>query len=276
MATPVRKALVRAVMRILYPLIRILLRNGLPFNAFAEIAKAVYVDVAMTEFQMPGRKASVSRTAVVTGLTRKDVSRLLEEKQPEDRADLDRYHRAARVVAGWVRDADFAEGESPARLALDGDGPSFAELVRRYSGDMTARSVLDELLNAGTVQLDEAGRVQLLARSYVPAGDDLAKVAILGTDVSYLVETINHNLVGATPFYQRKVAYDNLPADFVERFRGEAARQCQALIENLDRQLAGHDRDHNPSVGGEGRRFAGIGIYYFERDLEDKDGEKPS
>ena len=272
MSTDLRTALFQAVTRILRPLVRILLRNGVPFNAFAELAKQVYVEVAMNEFQLPGRKPSVSRTAVVTGLTRKDVSRLHDAELPEDRAGLERYNRAARVVAGWVRDADFQDGESPARLPLDGEGATFAGLVRRYSGDMPARAVLDELQNVGTVRVDEDGRVHLLARSYVPAGDDVSKLDILGTDVAYLVETINHNLTGNAPYFQRKVAYDNLPDEFVESFRGDAARQCQALIENLDRQMSTNDRDANPKVAGQGRRFAGVGIYYFERNLENPEG----
>lgn len=272
MSTDLRTALFQAVTRILRPLVRILLRNGVPFNAFAELAKQVYVEVAMNEFQLPGRKPSVSRTAVVTGLTRKDVSRLHDSGAPEDHSSLERYNRAARVVAGWVRDPDFQDGESPARLPLDGAGRTFAELVRRYSGDMPARAVLDELRNVGTVRLDDDGRVHLMSRSYVPAKDDVAKVDILGTDVAYLVETINHNLISDPPYFQRKVAYDNLPDEFVESFRADAARQCQALIENLDRQMSAQDRDANPKATGQGRRFAGVGVYYFEKNLEHPKG----
>ena len=39
-----------AVGRLLRPLVRVLLRNGMPFGAFADLAKQVYVDVAIKEF----------------------------------------------------------------------------------------------------------------------------------------------------------------------------------------------------------------------------------
>ena len=92
------------------------------------------------------------------------------------------------------------------------------------------------------------------------------KLHILGTDVALLVSTIDHNLnPGPTgPFYQRKVAYDNLPDEVLPEFRKYSAKKAQLYLENLDRWLSKHDRDDTPLVKGSGRNQAGIGIYYFE------------
>ncbi len=96
-----------AVARILKPLIRVLLRNGMSYGTFADIAKRQYIEVALNEFPVEGRKQSVSRVSVITGLTRKEVSRVVALDQAEDDKASDRYNRAARVVAGWRRDPDF-------------------------------------------------------------------------------------------------------------------------------------------------------------------------
>ena len=63
--------LAAAIARILKPLIRILLRNGISYGTFADIAKRQFIDVARNEFSIEGRKQSVSRMSVITGLTRK-------------------------------------------------------------------------------------------------------------------------------------------------------------------------------------------------------------
>lgn len=265
----------RAGLRILHALVRVLLRHGVSFHSFCDLAKQAYVDVARDEFALPGRKPSISRISVLTGLTRKDVQRLLNAAAAADGSVGERHNRAARVVAGWVRDADFHDSEGTPRV-LPFDGPaSFSELVRRHSGDVTPRAVLDELERVGTVEREGAGSIRLLARAYIPRRSDLAKLAILGSDVSLLIGTIDHNIQDIDqPRFQRKVMYDNLPIEAVEPLRLLAARQGQELLELLDAWMAQHDRDANPSVRGSGRRRAGMGVFYFEEDLDDSNREK--
>lgn len=272
--TPARSALKAAVQRILRPLVRILLRNGIACAECIDWLKQAYVSVAMQEFRAPGRKPTISHAAVVTGLTRKDVQRMVQQQQGDD--DDGPVNRAARVVAGWVRDQAFHGPDgSPRPLSFDGE-QGFAELVRRYSGDMPPRAVLDELLRVGAVGEDDQGRAVLKARSYIPAQDELAKLHILGTDVSALLETIDHNISRKSdnPRYQRKVRYDNIPLSQITALRPQIAERCQALLEELDKLLAEYDRDTNTSITGDGRGVAGVGIYYFEHVLRE-DGDLP-
>ena len=279
----VHKVLSGAIARILRPLFRVLLRNQLSFNAFSDIAKRVYLEVASREFGIPGKKQTVSRVSILSGLTRKEVQRVLKLVPSTDSESVERYNRAARVVAGWVRDSDFGDASgNPLALAPQQGAVSFASLVRRHSGDVPARAVLDELLRVGAVDTLPDGRVRLLARAYVPRGSEPDKLNILGTDVADLISTIDHNLQlgghdplfqpkvmlgGRDPLFQRKVMYDNLPAEALPEFRDHSSEQAQALLERLDRWLAEHDRDTNPRVTGTGRLRAGVGIYYFEEQL---------
>ena len=241
------------------------------FNAFCDFAKQVYVEVGMREFGIPGRKQSVSRTSILTGLSRKEVQRTLgEQTQSASSEGQERYNRAARVIAGWVRDSEFTDrAGDPLVLAPAGDGASFSVLVKRYSGDVPARAVLDELLRVGAVEQLADGHIRLLSRAYIPRTSDLDKLDILGADVADLITTIDHNLgQGAgDPRFQRKVMYDNLPEEAISRFRALSAEQAQALLEKLDAWLSQHDRDMNPALKGTGRVRAGIGIYYFEEKL---------
>jgi len=212
--------------------------------------------------------------AILTGLTRKEIQRIsaLDQARDAEGAEgAERYNRAARVVAGWVRDREFNDpnGE-PRALSAEGRVDGFAELVRLHGGDVPARAVLDELLRVGAVERDPAdGRIRLLARAYIPRTSDLDKLAILGSDASDLIDTIDHNMRHGErdPRFQRKVMYDNLPIEAIPVFRELSAARAQALLEKLDRWLSEHDRDANPAHQGSGRVRAGLGIYYFEENL---------
>ena len=262
------KPLFAAILRLLRPLVRILLRNGVSYSTFADYAKWVYVDVASSkEFSIKGRKQSTSRVSVITGLSRKEVMRVRKLPKPDDSASAERYNRAARVIAAWRRNRNFLDAKGqPAPLPMAGPGVSFSELVKRFSGDVPVRATLDELIRVGAVERLEDGRINLLTRTYIPASSDADKLHILGTDVTHLISTIDHNLKSDPigPFFQRKVAYDNLPDEVLPVFRKHSAKRAQALLESLDRWLAQRDRDITPTVKGTGRNQAGIGIYYFE------------
>lgn len=263
--------LIASLARLLRPLVRILLRLGIPFGTFAEVAKQVYVDVAEHDFPPPdGRKQSDIRVATITGLTRKEVLRLKREPAQNGSELIDQYNRAARVISGWLSDPDFCdETGQPKALPLEGQAPDFASLVQRFSGDMSARVISDELLRVGAIKMD-GGLVQLVRAAYVPSGDLNAKVSILGNDVSELIDTIDYNMtpgLDATRF-QLKVAYDNLPREIIPIFHQLASERGFELLKALDGFLQTHDRDRNPASEGTGRMRAGLGIYYFEQDLE--------
>lgn len=281
MTVELNKALSAAILRLLKPLVRILLRNGVSYGAFSDLAKRVFVDVARDEFGVEGRKQTDSRVSVITGLTRKEVARIKKLDAPDDSGAAQEYNRAARVISGWLRDQRYllADG-TPAPLPFDGNGKnggnggqvSFSELVKTYSGDMTARSILDELIRVGAVERDQDGKIRLLVSAYVPKGSDAGKLHILGSDVALLIGTIDHNLHNTEeqPRFQRKVAYDNLPAEALPQLRKLANEYSQALLQEIDRYLAQQDRDVHPDVQGAGRKHAGIGIYYFEEDLPEE------
>jgi len=143
---------------------------------------------------------------------------------------------------------------------------TFSELVKRYSGDVPARAILDELIRIGATERLEDGNLRLLAQAYGAEGSEADKHHILGTDVGHLISTIGHNLkpdpIG--PLFQRKIAYDNLPDEILPAFRKLSAKRAQNLLEKLDRWLAQRDRDVTPTVKGNGRNRAGLGVYYFE------------
>jgi len=272
------QALSAATLRLLRPLVRILLRNNVSHRTFAELAKVAYVEVASAEFGIAGKKQTVSRIAILSGLTRKEVQRLLAQTPDTDSVVEEEYHRASRVITGWVRDPDFGDGKGhPHPLRMEGKRASFKELVKRYSGDIPVRAMLDELLRVGAVKQLKDGRICLLSRGYIPQKGVVEKLQVLGTDTADLISTIDHN-VNQKPSksrFQRKVMYDNVSVEAAKEFQVLASAQGQELLESIDRWLSHRDRDVNPASKGTGRVRVGLGIYHFEEQLK-SDQENPA
>ncbi|MBW8758098.1 MAG: hypothetical protein JF586_10870 [Burkholderiales bacterium] len=265
--TALTQALGAALARLLRPLVRLMLRHSFSYSAFESVAKRVYAECAMQDFALPGRKPSVSRAAVLTGLTRKEVNTLLTEPWSGVNADSTHYNRAARVVTAWVRDARFSGiGGTPRALAMEGaDG--FSELVRLNGGDVPTRAVLDELVRVGCVRPRPDGKVELVQRGFVPNKSMVAKISFLGSEVADLVETITFNIEqpdAQAARYQRKVMHVGIPSEALPAFRALSGRQAQKLLEGLDAWLAEHDLSGVPEEDWGSTARVGVGIYYFE------------
>lgn len=272
MRTSPAQALSEATRALLIPLVRIFLRNGKAAKSFYALVKQVYVELAEKEFGIQGKPATVSRIAILTGLTRKEVQTILAQRKAGNQSLTEEYNRAVRVVTGWLNDPTFSDGKGhPAPLPLYGKRRSFEALVKAYSGDIPARAILDELLRTGAVKQLKNENICLRTRGYIPQNSATEKLRILGTDTADLITTIDHNIYVAPhkPLFQRKVMYDNVPVEAAQEFRAIAAARGQELLEAMDRWLAHRDRDVNPSSTGSGRVRTGLGIYQFEEVLEE-------
>jgi hypothetical protein len=269
------RAFTSALYRIFHALARLALRRGLPFEAVAGAARRAFVDVAHREFTIPGRKQSASRVSVLTGIHRKEVRRVLAATSEAELDASQWVTCGASVVTGWRRDSRFQDRKGqPAALPFEGESPTFSELVRRYGiGDAPARAVLDELARVGAVERTKDQRIKLVASAYIPEAASPAALAIFGTDVADLIATIDHNLSSppGAGYFQRKVAYDNLPEEALDEIRARVEKEANAVLEKLDRTISRHDRDSNPKAGGSGRKRAMIGVYYHEGDVTEED-----
>ena len=190
------RGLIVLVLRVLRPLARILLRNGMSCLEFEEISRWVFVDVSMreSEFALPNRNRPFkSRAAILTGLSRKEVMRLADLPPPEQRGAIPSRNRAIRVVAGWMTHNDYVDDDGqPRELAINKGQHSFADLVRLYSGDVPHRAILDELLQNGLLEKLSNDKLRL-----VPGDGDQtqldAELERAGACLEGLLDTLDHN-----------------------------------------------------------------------------------
>lgn len=266
----ITQTILLALARILRPIVRILLANKITYATFDQLARQVFTEEADRHFAIRGRKQSISRVALVTGLPRTEVRRI---KQSPPLADHDlgqSFHRAARVIASWCSKADYLTANNEPR-PLKFEGPdSFSSLVEQISSDLSPRQLLNELRQAGIVKMDAGRRIFLMRCAYIPSRDATQIMKILGTDVGDLAETISHNLSAPSEQsrFQLKVSYDNLPEDCLQTLHQLVSERGHEVLAEFDCWLRRHDRHLNPAVGGHGRARAGIGIYYFEEQAQ--------
>lgn len=270
MTHSITHGLLSAYRVLMQPLIRILVRHGVSYNELNEVLKGVFVEVAEHDFGIPGRKPSQSRVAILTGLTRKEVAKQKAIlKGDVEIQDVSNLNRVTRVLLGWHTDADYTGPYGmPLELPFDSaDSASFTGLVRRYSGDMAPRAMLDELLRVGAVEKVSAGGFKILTRAYVPESLHVDALERLGRVISNFVTTVEFNMEKTAPGagrFERVVFADNgLRVELLPSFDRLVREKGQNLLVELDNWLSAQD----PLDAGESRSGGtvktGIGIYHF-------------
>ena len=255
-----KTVLIRSAFRLFTALARVLLRYSVSAQEAEQLLRRAFVEVAARDHGLRGRPTSKSRIASLTGLSRKEVALLLEgsaELTPERAAP----NRAIRVVSAWIREPEYQADDGPAALSLSGPGTTFESLVLRYSGDVPHRALLRDLERTGIVEVRD-GTVHLVQRGFVPRGDDLALLPLIGEEPAALLQTIDYNLqAGTAPRrFQRKAAYTALDEAGLEKLATFASTRGQALLEEIDALLAPH---HDPAGLHVPRFHAGLGLHVF-------------
>jgi hypothetical protein len=268
-----KKVLSRAVITILEPLVQMLLRYGISHSEFAELSRRAYVNVAFRHFSIPNRKKSNSRVSVITGLSRKEVVRLSAIEADEPPETRGPRNRAQRVVNGWLQDPDFVGSDNkPRALSLQEGEHSFEELVKRYSGGITARAVLDELLRVGTVSKQDNKVVKLNHYGYLPEKSDAEMLNMLAVHVADLMNTGVFNIERdktQPARFQRQVIYHDIPESMAMEFQNFSHEQLTTMIIEMNQWLATHKKALK--ADNEEPKFRlGVGAYFFKNTKEGK------
>jgi len=260
------KGTATTALRLLFrPIARIMLRAGVNWRELADVCKATYVEVATEDFGIRGRPTNISRVAILTGLTRREVRRLrnlLQEANPEM---FSRMNYATRVLSGWYQDEEFLGSDgAPATLPRTGETRSFEALCNKYSGDVAATTMLKELKHVGAVVEDTNGMLTAKMRTYMPALMDPERMLSSGSVLEDMGYTIAYNLHRSDEDpgrFERRATNTRIPAAAVPEFREFIEYEGQAFLEVVDAWLSEHeidDGDDKDSIR------LGLGAYWIE------------
>lgn len=191
-----------AMTPLLKQLAALAIRFGTTPAELSDILKLECVRHAAQGAKLRNGRVNYSRIAVVTGLTRVEVRRLLTNANANIPAATAPKHRAWRLVSAWTTDERYLDARGrPRALELGKSRNGFAALVRAYCGDVPAKAVLAELQQAGTIRLIQ-GKVHLRARSLKNLRQELAPTRAIIQATSDAIGKVALSPDGAAPILQ--------------------------------------------------------------------------
>lgn len=263
----------RAVEEVLLPLARLCVGHGLPFASAEALFKRAYVRAAREARQQAGASPTrdISQVAVATGMNRREVKRIDEALAP--RAVM-RLAPATQLLTRWLGDAALrpADGQPP-RLPRHGPGPSFEALAQSVTRHVHPRSLLDELLRLGLVELaDEGETVVLRSERVVPEKDEARLYGLLAANVGDHLAAATDNVLHRDRRHLEQAVFaqplsEASLAELRTLVQAQWAQVLAAMVPVM-RQLIEQDR----AAGRPARQRARVGLYSYHEPLPE-DGD---
>jgi hypothetical protein len=247
--------------RLLRPIVRLLIRSGMTFPALCDLLRELYVNVAEHDFALPGKPQTDSRVSLLTGVHRKEVSRLRGAGVPLADVPMS-LSRTSRILAQWLGGAAYCDAAGrPLSLPRSAppDVPSFERLVSSVTRDVRPRAVLDEWLDRGIVAQRDNDMIVLLASAFVPQPGDDQLLYYFGRNIHDHVAAAAANILGAAPPHlERAVHYDGLSQATVALLEGRSRALALESLQILNQEaMAACEKD------GGGRWRWNFGVYVY-------------
>jgi hypothetical protein len=261
-------ALVRALVHILRPLVKLLLHYGVTYPYLANLLKSIYLEVATREFQLDNKPQTDSRLSLLTGLHRKDIKRLANSLESADSVPAV-VSLGATLIARWSADPDYLDQSGqPCTLPrfLTEGRVSFESLVTGVNKDIRPRSVLDEWLRLGIVQMDQNNHVCLSSAAFIPAQGADEMAFYFGQNIrDHLAATVHNLTQNSPPFLERSVYYDNLTPESVAKLTELSRTLGMRTLQAVNRQALELERaDQSKSEANQRMNF---GVYFFSEPI---------
>ena len=269
-----------AVQQILPVLLRKIVRllmGTVSFPVLADMLKSIYVEEAKSKLRRSGSKPTRSALALITGLDTRVVSAILKENLNPNTTPVS-SNPENTLIDIWNSDETFQDSISgePAILPIEGKGRTFQSLVLRAIGrNITIKTVLDRLLEGGTVQIvhGDIPRIELVSRFYNPISSDHAKSTEVGLlESSRVLDAVLHNtkcdIENRVP-QQGRWTYRLDPANY-KQFRSEVRQLLERQIKEGDELLEKFEESQKQP----GQLTVGIGWYQWGDHNSESIGEK--
>ena len=249
-------ALMAAMRELLQPLAELAVGQGVLYATVEELLKTAFVAAARNAHGMASSDRVVSRISTVTGLNRREVTRLTQT----DTSSLQpKASPATRVFTRWLSDPGLKnEQGDPRSLPRQGMAPSFETLAQSVTRDVHPRSLLDELCRLGLATID-GETVHVASRTFVPKGDTARMLGFMGSNVGdHMRAAIANVTADKPPHFEQAVFADDLSQVSLETVRELVRTQWQALLAGavptlqklIDAdQAAGRPQDQRVRIG---------------------------
>jgi hypothetical protein len=258
-----KSAVLKAALRILDPLVRLMIETGVGLAEFNQLTRKAYVRAAFEP--TPTGAPNYSKISMLTGVSRANAASILRTVE-EPAPLLERgVQRAERVLRGWFDDPKFCDSDGkPAVLNLRGPR-SFVALATRYSGDPQIGTLLKELVRVKAVRRLPGKRLQVLSRTVATARWDSDGVLMVGERVRDLLEVLTYNIKHQRePRYTRFVFNTEIDPRFVPLLIRDMTEQAQVLADSFEDALSNPEATIRPSHVAKDARRVGMGFFLID------------
>ena len=275
MQNDIQHQILGAMLLVLRPIARALLKVGIGYREFAEISKTAFVEVAGQDYGLRGRPTNISRVAVMTGLTRKEVRRIREKSKVGNETGLEKLTPMGQVMHRWFTEEQFTSPNgTPMILDFDGDESSFANLVRLFGGDIPPGAMRTELKRIGAIEELESGQLKPVSRSVVGIENYEKLISGLAHVLYPAALTMAHNTSidsESDSWIHMSASTESVRSSDLGRIRRVSSDRAAAFIESVDDFLAAYETLYDEDSRGDSPIAVGLGIFYFEEDKSDSD-----
>jgi Family of unknown function (DUF6502) len=275
---PLKEATITALKRVIGPLVGLMIDTGVTAHEFSHLVRDSSVRTAVKRVEKETGRDSKSRVAIITGLPRSEVARILKSDDVSPGKRLG-PHPSRRVLAAWYDDPRFltANGD-PAVLSIFGKRRSFEQLVAKYGRGIPVRAMLDELTQIDAVERLADQRVKAKSRIPILTGLTSNAVAVIGERTRDLLETLISNLRHkSNPLFEGTALVDEADLEMVTLIRREIAEQGTSFITSANSLF---DRSRIKTSRTNAKKTAkcrvGVTVYYFQDDIEDNGELRPA
>lgn len=144
---------------------------GVTPRLFGDLATHAFVHAACKVSKLRNGRVNQSRVAVLTGLHRAEVKKLISGSRLAGPTMRIQRPRSERVIHGWISEPRYLDGVGrPRRLPIAGR-VSFTSLAKQFAGDVPYRAVLEELRRMRVVQ--QEGRYLRLTAARARSNEQL-------------------------------------------------------------------------------------------------------
>lgn len=262
-----------ALRAVLLPLARLAVAQGLPYAQAEALLKLAFLEAGREAHGGHAQRA-VSRISAATGLSRREVTRLLQRPEGEPAR---RRSPATELFTRWLSDPALRTPEGrPMALPRQGPAPSFESLAQAVTRDVHPRSLLEELCRLGLAELDAAGEtVHLLRETYVPQGDLVRMLGFLGANVGdHFSAAVANVLTDGKRHFEQALFADELSGESLEQVRRLVTEQWQALLTALVPAITRLIEEDRAAGRAQDQRLR-IGLYTYTDAMPAASGSNP-
>ena len=193
----IKHNLLAAFGKILRPIVRIAIRNGVMHTDFAKEVRVAFLDAARDLSIENGRTPTETRVRLMTGLSTSDAAaarEMSESTRGEADSRLDTHTAAAMVLSAWLNEGGYSAIYGvPLELSLTGT-VSIADLVSRVAHGADAEVIAERLIDAGCIKEVSPGRYTVQSRVYMPHALTAESVQYFAEATERFICTVEHNI----------------------------------------------------------------------------------